>query len=311
MATLVTSPTLSSHRVIRVGPSGWAHKHWQGVVYPPGLGPEFSALEFLSERFDTLEITSSFTHMIRPEMARYWARLTAGNPNFQFTARLHRQFTHERDLSPAVVREFSEGLRPLLDQGRLGCVLMQFPSSFRFTTENKAFLIQLRRQFHQYPLVAELRHASWNVEEATGTLVDYHVGFANIDQPQSVRAMPPASRLTWRIGYVKLHGRTCGPGFELFDDRPYNVSGNSYFYSVEELAGWRKRIEKIARFADKVFVVFNNDGEGRSVVNALQMQSMLEAGAGASEAPASKPAAAAAATQAEPLFAAAAATIAA
>lgn len=298
MAGLVTSPALSSPSNIRVGPAGWAHKHWQGVVYPQGLGPEFSALEFLAGRFDTLEITSSFTHMVRPELAAYWSRLVAANPRFQFTARLNRQFTHERDLAPEAVRQFSEGLRPLLDQGRLGCVLMQFPSSFRFTTENKAFLIQLRRLFHQFPLVAEFRHASWNVEEAAGVLVDYHLGFVNLDQPQSVRAMPPTSRLTWRVGYVKLHGRACGPGFDQFDDRPYKVSGNDYFYSIEELAEWSTRIQKVARFADQVFVVFNNDGAGRSVVNALQMQSMLES------ASASSPARTAAAA-AEPLFAAA------
>lgn len=300
MANLVTSPLPASPNLIRVGPAGWAHKHWQGVIYPKGLGPEFSALEFLAERFDTLEITSSFTHMVRPELARYWMRLTAGNPNFQFTARLHRQFTHERDLNRAATHAFSEGLRPLLDQGRLGCVLMQFPSSFRFTTENRAFLIQLRRQFHEFPLAAELRHASWNVEEAAGTLVDYHVGFVNLDQPQSVRAMPPTARLTWRVGYVKLHGRVCGPGFDLFDDRPYNTSGNNYFYSVEQLAEWRTRVQKVARFADKVFVVFNNDGDGRSVVNALQLQSMLAGSAGETAAPAAKPGA-----TAEPLFAAA------
>lgn len=273
MPTAVNAPTSP---IIRCGPSGWAHKHWEGVVYPAGLGPDFSALEFLAERFDTLEATSSFTHMVRPEMARYWARLVSGNPRFRFTARLHRQFTHERDVDAAAVRQFSEGLRPLLDQGRLGCVLMQFPSSFRFTTENRAFLIQLRRLFHEFPLVAELRHASWNMEEAAGTLIQHHVGIANLDQPQAVWAMPPSSRLTWRIGYVKLHGRRCGPGFDLFDDRPYAVTGNDYFYSVEELAQWQKRIETIARFAESVYVVFNNDAEGRSVVNALQLQSMLQ-----------------------------------
>ena len=274
MRNIVTSPTQPAP-LIRCGPAGWAHKHWDGFVYPQGVGPAFNALEFMAERFDTLEVTSSFYHMVRPELARYWARMVDGNPRFQFTARMNRQFTHERQVDEASVRQFSEGLRPLLDQGRLGCVLMQFPASFRFTTENRSFLIQLRRQFHEFPLVAELRHASWNVEEAAGALIDHHVGFANLDQPPSVRATPPTSRLTWRVGYVKLHGRRCGPGFGLFDDRPYAVSGNDYMYTNEELAQWRTRIENIARFAETTFVVFNNDAEGRSAINALQMQSLL------------------------------------
>lgn len=276
--------------IIKCGPAGWAHRHWEGIVYPKGLGPDFSALEFLAERFDTLEITSSFYHLVRPEMAGYWMRLVSGNKRFQFTARLNRQFTHERVTDEAAVRKFSEGLRPLLDRGRLGCLVMQFPSSFRFTTENRAFLIQLRRLFHEFPLVAELRHASWNLDEAAGTLIDYHIGFANLDQPTSVRALPPASRLTWRIGYVKLHGQRCGPGFDLFDDRAYPVSGNSYRYSSEELAEWRTRVLNVARFAESTFVIFNNDAAGHAVVNALQMKTLLEAGDPAAPLP-SKPAA--------------------
>lgn len=290
MATSPSSP------VIRCGPAGWAHKHWEGAVYPKGLGPDFSALEFLSSRFDTLEITSSFYHMVRPELARYWSKLVAGNKNFAFTAKLNRRFTHERLTDELSVRQFSEGLRPLLDQERLGCLLMQFPSSFRFTTENRAFLIQLRRLFHEFPLVAELRHNSWNLDEAAGTLIDYHIGFANLDQPQSVRSLPPTSRLTWRVGYVKLHGRHCGPGFDLFDDRPFAVTGNDYRYSIEELSQWRSRIEQVARFSASTYVVFNNDAAGTSVINALQMKSLLEH----SPAPAGVPAKPAAASA--PLF---------
>ena len=296
MRNIVTSPTQPA--LIRCGPAGWAHKHWDGLVYPQSVGQALSSLEFMAERFDTLEVTSSFYHMVRPELARYWARMVDGNPRFQFTARMNRQFTHERQVDDAAVRQFSEGLRPLLDQGRLGCVLMQFPASFRFTTENRSFLIQLRRQFHEFPLVAELRHASWNVEEAAGALIDYHVGFANLDQPQSVRSTPPTSRLTWRVGYVKLHGRTCGPGFGLFDDRPYAVSGNDYMYTNEELAQWRTRIENVARFAETTFVVFNNDAEGHSVINALQMQSLLDANPAMAA-----PARTAAAAAQSPLFA--------
>ena len=55
--------------------------------------------------------------------------------------------------------------------------------------------------------MAEMRHGSWMHEEALGTLIDYHVGFANIDQAAYTKAMPPASILTSPIGYVRLHGR--------------------------------------------------------------------------------------------------------
>lgn len=266
-------PTTKS--IIRCGPAGWGGRHWEGSAYPKPLPAGFQPLEFLADRFDTVELSSPFYDFPRAELAAFWARQVSGNALFQFTARLNRQFTHERKMDEADVRAFTEGLQPLLDRGRLGTLLMQFPSSFRFTTENKAFLIQLRRAFHQFPLAAELRHASWNVPEALGTLIDYHVGFVNLDQPQQVRATPPTAHLTHRNAYFKLHGRRTGPGFDAFDDRAQRATGNDYLYSVEELTEWKARIERVARFAESVFVIFNNDEEGRAVVNALQMQGMV------------------------------------
>jgi uncharacterized protein YecE (DUF72 family) len=123
--------------------------------------------------------------------------------------------------------------------------------------------------------VAELRHQSWGAEEALGTLIDYHIGFCNLDQPPLQRAMPPTSYLTWRVGYAKLHGRRCGRGFSLFDDRGEKATGNDYLYSLAELEDWKARILHIARFAERVFVVFNNDAGGKAVLNGLQMRGLL------------------------------------
>jgi len=247
------------------------------LVYPKPAPFGFHPLEYLADRFDTVEISQSFGEFIRPQLARLWAAKAAHNRDFQFTARLHRQFTHERLLHPDDIQRWSEGLLPLLEDGKLGCVLMQFPSAFRFTAENKDFLIRVRRAFHQFPLVAELRHESWTVPEATGTLIDYHVGFCNLDQPRTLRATKPGSMLTWRIGMVKLHGPVAGPGFASFDDRQERSSGNSHLFSPEELQAWRTRIDKFLPFSQSSFVMFNNDTGGKAVVNALQMRALMKA----------------------------------
>jgi len=117
----------------------------------------------------------------------------AGNPKFMFTAKLGRRFTQERVLTPSVIAQFQEGLVPLLRRGKLGALLMQFPWTFRYTQENREFLISLRRAFHEFPLVVEVRHASWMLEEALGTLIDYRIGFCNIDQAKYTSAMPPTA----------------------------------------------------------------------------------------------------------------------
>src|SRR6478736_2371461 len=81
---------------IRVGPAGWSYKDWEGVVYPQKPGPRFDPLEYLSRFFDTIEINSSFYRSPTAKTATSWASRVAGNPRFNFTAKLHRIFTHER-----------------------------------------------------------------------------------------------------------------------------------------------------------------------------------------------------------------------
>ncbi len=258
-----------------VGTAGWSYPHWNGLVYPKVYGSGFHPLEYLSRRFDTVEINSSFYQHLKPEVVRLWMKKVEANPRFQFTAKLHHQFTHSRVLDDAEVGSFCEGLRPMLKAKKLGALLMQFPWSFRFTAENKDFFIRLRRAFHEFPLVAEMRHSSWMAEEAVGVFLDYRVGFCNIDQPEYTRAMPPTSYLTSGIGYVRLHGRNPQNSLGSFSKNSQRVRQHDYLYSEAELAEWTKRIDHISRFADSTFVIFNNDAQGKSVVNALQLQSLI------------------------------------
>ncbi|MCP5110937.1 MAG: DUF72 domain-containing protein [bacterium] len=265
---------MASACTIRCGPAGWSYPHWQSVVYPKPKPRGFHPLEYLSRYVDTIEINTWFHRPPRPEVARLWVRKVEGNPRFTFTAKLHRRFTHDRVVAPADVEVFSRGLRVLQAEGKLGCVLMQFPWSFRFTGENRDFFIRLRRAFAEFPLAAEMRHGSWTCEEALGVFIDYHVGFANIDQPAHTRATPPTALLTSGVGYVRLHGRGYGDWFRRFDEPPAAIARRDYLYSLDELTEWKERIERIRRFADSLYIITNNDRGGRSVVNALQMQAI-------------------------------------
>src|SRR5712692_5200343 len=186
----------------KVGTAGWTYPHWQGVVYPKARPAGFHPLKFLAGQMGMVEINSSFYQPLKPEVVRLWMKQVQANGRFQFTAKLSQRFTHARILEEAEISRFKEGLWPLLQAGKLGAVLMQFPWSFRFTAENREFFIGLRRAFHEFPLVAEMRHSSWMSEDAVGTYLDYRVGFCNIDQPEYTSAMPPASFLTSPVGYA-------------------------------------------------------------------------------------------------------------
>jgi len=257
------------------GPSGWSYPHWNGVVYPRQKPRGFHALEDLSRYFDAVEINTTFYQPLRPEISRLWLRKVSQNSKFVFTAKLGRRFTHERLLTPGDIALFKDGLWPLLRAHKLGCLLMQFPWTFRYTVENREYLIALRRAFHEFPLVAEMRHGSWMHEEALGTLIDYHVGFANIDQAVYTKAMPPASFVTSPIGYVRLHGRNPQDWQREFGRGTRSIAAHDYLYSQKELLEWKPRIEHIQKHSATTFVFANNDVGGKSVTNALQLAKML------------------------------------
>ena len=259
-----------------IGVAGWSYPQWEGLVYPRVRRGAAHALEHLSSQVDAVEINNSFYRPIRPEYARLWLKVVESNPRFLFSAKLQQNFTHGREINTADAAVFSEGLRPIHKAGRLGALLMQFPWSFRFTSENRAFLIDLRRTFHEFPLVAELRHASWLADEAKGTLIDYKIGFCNIDQPAHTTAMPPTALLTSGVGYVRLHGRNPENSVAAYRPDATRQAQHDYLYNADEIAQWRLRIEKFRKFAGRTMVIFNNDPRGKSVVNALQMQYLYD-----------------------------------
>ena len=261
-----------------IGTAGWSYPHWNGVVYPKAQAPGSHPLELVSGHLDLAEINSSFYQFLKPELVKLWIKKISDRQHFLFTAKLHQRFTHQRVLEDGEIDAFKAGLWPLLKSGRLGAVLMQFPWSFRFTAENKDFFIRLRRAFHEFPLAAEMRHSSWMAEEAVGTFIDYRVGFCNIDQPEYTRAMPPTAILTSGVGYIRLHGRNPANALGAFGrDAQYGarLRQHDYLYNAAELSAWSRRIEQVRRFAERTFVVFNNDAGGKSFVNALQLKAEM------------------------------------
>ncbi len=261
---------------LRCGVSGWAHPEWTGTIYSKREAKERHQLSLLAESFDTLELDQTFNGPVREESSRLWLSKVAKNPRFQFTAGLWKKFTHDRMLDSADIKAFKDGLWPLMSAKKLGCIVMQFPWAFRYTAENREFFIQLRRAFHEFPLVAEMRHASWMMEEAVGTMIDYRVGFVNIDQPAHVKAMPPTSFLTSAVGYVRLHGRDHHNWLNDFGKEASAVQPAEYFYTREELNAWKLRIDRIHQHAASSFVVFTNNIAGNSVYNALTLETMVE-----------------------------------
>ena len=261
-------------RDIRVGPAGWSYADWRGRVYPDSAGTKFDTLALVAKYFDTAEINSSFYHPPASETARNWLRRIEHNPNFVFTAKLFRTFTHDRGKATAEDEKlFREGMDPLMEAGKLGAVLVQFPWSFKNETEERNYLNELVARFKQYPLAVELRHESWNSPRVLQTLEDLGVGLADIDQPLFHNSIKPAAEVTSDIGYVRLHGRNYQNWFR---EEANVLERYDYLYSPDELDPWVSRIKEVATKAKQTFVITNNHARGQSLANAFELLAQLE-----------------------------------
>jgi len=144
---------------IRIGPAGWSYKDWEGTVYPPH-GSKFDPLAYLATFFDTIEINSTFYRIPPPQHARSWVRRVGGNPDFKFTTKVFRGFTHD-EYAQSDVKAFRDYVDPLMDASRLGAVLLQYPWSFKNSDESREKLEKLFRDLDGYPLALEVRHATF------------------------------------------------------------------------------------------------------------------------------------------------------
>jgi uncharacterized protein YecE (DUF72 family) len=269
--------------ISKIGVAGWSYNDWDGIVYPASVKSS-RRLAYLAEYFDMVEINTSYYGPIKPEIGREWCRVVAeANPNFTFTAKLYRAFTHSpvapvESTSAGTIRpqandeaDTKRGFDVLAAEGRLGAVLAQFPISFKCSDENRAYLENLLSRFSEYPLVLEIRHATWNRPEVFSWLESLGVGLCNIDQPLLGRAIRPSAQATSPIGYVRLHGRNYKNWFAQTDVR----DRYDYLYSERELDHWKGRVEEIAEQAATTYVVANNHNLGKAAVNALELLSML------------------------------------
>ena len=133
---------------------------------------------------------------------------------------------------------------------------------------------QLLGIFGDYPLVVEVRHASWVQPDFYSFLHERGVGICNIDQPLIGRSIKPGERATSKVGYVRLHGRRADTWFSDDPDVASHERYN-YLYNERELEPWARRTRLVADQTETTFVIANNHFEGKAVVNALQLIHML------------------------------------
>src|ERR671930_2296944 len=278
---------------IVIGTSSWADPGFVEEWYPPGLPPR-ERLPYYAERFESVEINSTFYAIPAAKTVATWAGATPDG--FTFDYKLHRLLsrhaaprsslpkdlrarakTTERGrvkltkrLEAAVADAALEAVEPL--GGKLSTFLLQLSPAFGPRDHKLDELAPLvERLSAAAPVAIELRNRLWlherRIERTLGWFEEHGAAFVCVDAPQGSNAptiMPPIDVTTRDdVAYLRAHGRNLD-GYL----RGRSVAERfGYRYGDDELRELAGRAQELAAHVRDVRVMFNNN-RGRDAPDA-------------------------------------------
>ena len=301
---------------IRIGTCSWADealtKHW----YPKGVRSSEDRLRYYGEHFSTVEADSTYYRLPDPEMVARWAERTPDDfvmhvkafgvmtrhpvkaeqlpPDLREHAPVDdkgRVDRPPREFRAEVFARFHDALSPLREAGKLGGILMQFPSYVVYKPASLEYIEWAADQLRGDRMLVEFRHRSWFEDENRANALSLleELGATNVvvDAPKTdaKNLVPTVVSATSPLAYVRLHGRNA---------ETWNVRGGSasdrfdYLYTREELSEWVEPLRELSENAEEVYVLFNNNrwsraprgfGDGvvaQAAANALMLKKVLQ-----------------------------------
>lgn len=278
--------------MIRIGTSGWSYPTgqgtWNGVFYPRPRPRGFDELAYYAEHFDTVEVNSTFYRSPEPSHTQRWVDRTPDH--FLFAVKLFQKFTHpdmflkragaaDWNVTLTDIDMFKAGIEPLAAAGRLGALLLQFPTSLHADEPARDYVSWLLEALAGYPLAVELRHHSWLADgsDAGARLGAGGATLVVADSPETEKSRREAfwdehpQKASRRLFYLRLHGRNAASWWhhEAAEDR-YN-----YLYSPTELQPFAAQARDAAAAGRRVFAFMNNHFSAKAVANAAVLKSQL------------------------------------
>ena len=286
---------------IRVGVCSWADETLTKVWYPKGVKSGEERLRYYAERFDVVEANSTYYRLPDAHMVENWAARTP--PAFTMHVKAFALMTRHpvkvdqlpsdlrdvptdargrierppREFRAEVFERFHDSLEPLRSSGKLGGILMQFPSYIVCKPQSLEYLEWAQEQLRGDEMLVEFRHASWLDEEnRTDTLrflEERGMTYVTVDAPATggMNVLPTVVAATNKTAYVRFHGRNektwnkrTGSAAERFD----------YLYSEDELREWVPQLKELAAETETAHAMFNNNG--RSAVPSISPPEVKE-----------------------------------
>jgi uncharacterized protein YecE (DUF72 family) len=256
--------------VIYLGTCGYGYDDWSGVFYPPEVS-RGGRLAFYASEFNAVELDFTYYRMPTAEHLKALSAQVPAAPGFQFAVKAHQDITHQRRGGPAPFAQMRAAVAPLLRQGQLGAVLLQFPYSFHKSDASVRYLQHCFELLAELPLVVEFRSEEWLTRRTLALLREAGVGFCNVDLPELPRLPPRTAFVTSETAYVRLHGRNAKKWWQ--HDEAWERY--DYSYTEEELGEWVPHLLEMDEQAERLFVFANNHWEGQAIATARQLRLFL------------------------------------
>jgi len=285
---------------IFIGTASWTDPGFIADWYPPNL-PAGRRLHWYADHFGMVELNSSFYAIPAARQIERWCRdVPAG---FIFNVKLHRLLSRHSttvqtlppelrknaeikqgkivltpELEQAVAKRFVEEIEPFRATGHFGVLLLQLSPSFSPRANSLEELEPLLEFLQKYPVAVELRNRHWAVEaqlaETEAFFRKHKATFVCVDAPRESHFMilPSIDLVTNpKVVYLRLHGRNA-KGY---------ISGKTvaerfnHSYSDEELGEIAQRTANLAKQAEQVHIVFNNNAHDYAPKNAARFRDLF------------------------------------
>jgi uncharacterized protein YecE (DUF72 family) len=283
---------------LRVGTASWTDKTLlESGWYPPGANTPEERLKFYAEKFDVVEVDSTYYGLPTERNAALWVERTPKDFTFDVKAfslmtghPMHvrgipkdlrealpeGQRISAKDVPPDVVDRvwdiFREALMPLHSAGKLGLVMFQYPQWFMPGKRAREEILAGRERLPDYEMAVEFRQGAWFADEdAARKTFDFlrseRIPYVAVDMPQGFKvSVPPVAEATSdRFAVIRFHGRR---GETWTKKNIHPTERFRYDYSDQELEEWVPRAEQLAKETEETHALFNNCYRDYAVRNA-------------------------------------------
>ncbi|MEV4819873.1 DUF72 domain-containing protein [Micromonospora tulbaghiae] len=286
---------------IKVGTASWTDRTLlDSGWYPASADTPEKRLSYYARQFPLVEVDATYYSPPAERTARLWAERTPAGFTFNVKAfslltghptrvsALYKDLrpdTDKRNVYPddlpaqayeEVWTRFLSALDPLVEAGKLGALLFQFPPWFTIKRANKQYLLEVARRCAPLRPVFEFRHASWfdgdNAEETLGFLREHELPFVCVDMPQGHKSsIPPVLAATADLAVVRFHGHS-----DKWTSKDIHEKFG-YDYSKRELRDWAPKLRELAGQTGQTHVLMNNCYQDYAQRNATTLAGLLDA----------------------------------